>query len=65
MAYYKISDLLNCLNDYASQDIEFVELSILDEPDDDEDCSNTLYMSGIIDEVESIDDMIDPVNPFQ
>lgn len=66
MAYYKVSELLDCLNDYASQDIEFVELSILDAPDDDEeDCSNTLYVSGIINEIESIDEMIDSVEPFQ
>lgn len=66
MAYYKLSEILECLNDYANEGIQYVEIEELepDELSDDPDITS-LCIDGIVDDTESIKEIIDCVTlPF-
>lgn len=63
MAYYNLSEIIDCLQDYAKQGIKFVEISEL-APDSECD-SSTLFLNGIVDDSETIEEQIDSVSyPF-
>lgn len=60
MAVYKISDLMNSLKSARSDGFEYVEISVINDGDDNDDF-DTLYLSYIESESSSEDDMIDAV----
>lgn len=59
MSVYRISDIVKALNDFKKDGFEYVELSILD--DDPESPSDTLFISAIVSDDETVDEMIDSI----
>lgn len=61
MAYYKLSDVLECIQDYSKLGFKFLEISEVDGDDSD---LQSLSISGISKD-ESVDDQIDAIEyPF-
>ena len=61
MASYKLSEVLECLQDYSNQGFEFVNIS---EVGDDDSEPDTLFVSAI-NKDETIEEVIDAVElPF-
>lgn len=61
MAYYKLSDVFECIQDYAKQGFEYLEIF---EIGDEGSAPDTLCISAI-NEDEAVDDQINAVeNPF-
>lgn len=61
MAYYKLSEVLGCIQDYSKQGFKYLEISEIGE---DGSAPDTLCISAI-NEAESVDDQIDAIEyPF-
>lgn len=59
MAYYDLSEILNCLQDYSKQGIKYVEISELEAIDADTTAS--LLINGINDD-NDIEEFIDSID---